>query len=83
MEKHPAEAPHEECMDQGYKGDSYEERSNSTPMIHIPQRLAQEVHATCTIIPWGAAQMASAGQTSAHLRMKVALCLEAKSMPPT
>ena len=30
-EEFPTEAPHEECMDQGYEGDSDEERSDSTP----------------------------------------------------
>ena len=30
-EECPAEAPHEEHMDQGYEGDSDEERSDSTP----------------------------------------------------
>ena len=81
MEECPAETPHEEHMDQGYEGDSDEERSDSTPDdLCSPASSLGCVHHH-TIISRVAAQMASAGQTSAHLRRKVALCLEAKNMP--
>ena len=53
------------------------------PMIPAPQCLAQGVHTTHAIIPQGATQAVSAWWTSAHPRMKVALCPEAKNMPPT
>ena len=82
MEECPTEAPCKEHMDQGYEGDSDEERSDSTPMIRAPQHLARRVHATHALIPQGAAHVASAGQTSAHPRMKVALCLEVNNTPP-
>ena len=77
------EAPRKKRMDQGYKGDSDEAGSDSTPDdLSSPASSQGGVHTTCAAIPWGATQVASAGQTSAHPRMKVALCLEVKNMPP-
>ena len=68
-------------MDQGYEGAS-DEGVTALPMIPAPQHLTRGMHDTRTTIPWGAAQVVSAGQTSAHPRMKVTPHLEVKTMPP-
>ena len=80
--KCPTEAPCEEGMEQGYEGGPDEEGSDSIPNDSCSPASGQgstyHTYRYSLVHHPGA----TAGQASAHLRMKVTPCLEAKKMPP-